>query len=101
DVRTTPTQAMARQDLQRWIAVAMADLPEEFRRTLELFYWADLPMLGIAEELGVALGTVKSRLHRGRALLTAAIEGIDLEDSVRATILEHVAERYRSSEDDG
>lgn len=99
DVRTSPTQALARQDLHRWIAAAMADLPEEFRRTLELFYWADLPMHAIAEELGVALGTVKSRLHRARALLTSAIEGFELDAVVRASILQHVDECYRDVDD--
>lgn len=93
DVRTSPTQAMARQDLQRLLAAAMADLPDDFRRTLELFYWADLPLTAIAEELGVAVGTVKSRLHRGRALVTDAIDAMHLDAGLREVALRELAPR--------
>lgn len=94
DLRTSPTQALARQDLHRIVAVAMADLPDEFRRTLELFYWLDLSLQEIAEELGVALGTVKSRLHRGRGLLTSALQSMALDEVLLASVLHHVDQRF-------
>jgi len=98
DLRTSPTQALARQDLHRLLAAAMADLPDEFRRTLELFYWADLPIHRIAEELGIALGTVKSRLHRGRTLVTDAIDAMGLDEVVRESAVREFTERYEAME---
>jgi RNA polymerase sigma-70 factor (ECF subfamily) len=48
---------------------ALARLPEEFRLAVVLRDVADLDYAEIADELGVPLGTVKSRIARGRALL--------------------------------
>jgi RNA polymerase sigma-70 factor (ECF subfamily) len=48
---------------------ALADLPQEQRRMLELRYFADLELAEIAAVTSVPVGTVKSRLHRAlRAL---------------------------------
>jgi len=54
---------------------ALATLPEQQRRAVILHYLADLPLGDIAEREGVAVGTVKSWLHRGRAAL--AIQLVD------------------------
>lgn len=91
DHRTSPTQAVARQDRQRLLAAAMVDLPDEFRETLELFYWADLSLVEIADELGVAVGTVKSRLHRGRVLMTRALQRMKVDAHLRATAIDELA----------
>lgn len=48
---------------------ALRRLPEDQRRTIVLHYIADLPVREVALELGVPEGTVKARLHRGRASL--------------------------------
>lgn len=98
DLKTSPTQELARQDLQTLVAAAMADLPDDFRRTLELFYWAELPLTAIAEELGVAVGTVKSRLHRGRALVTEAIDALGLDASLREVALRELAPKASEAE---
>ncbi len=39
------------------------ELPDAHRQVLVLRFYADLPVRGIAEELGIPEGTVKSRLH--------------------------------------
>lgn len=52
---------------------AIALLPENQRRAVVLHYLADLSIAEIAEQEGVAVGTVKSWLHRGRAALAAHI----------------------------
>lgn len=46
---------------------ALRQLPEGQRQALALHYLADMQLADIAETLGVATGTVKSRLSRGRA----------------------------------
>lgn len=48
---------------------ALRTLPEQQRQVIALHYLADLPVHTIAEELGIPVGTVKSRLSRGRDAL--------------------------------
>ena len=52
---------------------ALADLPEDFRVPVVLRDVADLDYAEIAEVLNVPIGTVKSRIARGRAQVAAAI----------------------------
>jgi RNA polymerase sigma factor (sigma-70 family) len=66
----------------RRAALAVADLPAEQREVLLLFAWTDLGYAGIARALGVAPGTVRSRLHRARQRLRrelgwAAVEELE------------------------
>lgn len=51
------------------ISAAIGELPEEFRAAASLYFLDDLSYDQIAAALGVPIGTVRSRLHRGRALL--------------------------------
>jgi len=48
---------------------AIASLPDEFRDVATLYFLQDMKYEEIAEVLGVPVGTVRSRLHRGRRLL--------------------------------
>jgi RNA polymerase sigma-70 factor (ECF subfamily) len=48
---------------------ALAELPEEFRTPLLLFYFEDFSYREIAEQMQVPLGTVMSRLARAKAHL--------------------------------
>jgi RNA polymerase sigma-70 factor, ECF subfamily len=52
---------------------ALLRVPFEFRAPLVLHDVQDLPYDEIAEILGVPVGTVKSRIHRGRVALAAAL----------------------------
>ncbi|WP_353651037.1 sigma-70 family RNA polymerase sigma factor [Nakamurella sp. A5-74] len=52
---------------------ALARVPADQRQVLVMFHLADLPMDEIAARLGVPLGTVKSRLARGRTALAALL----------------------------
>ena len=45
------------------VAQGLDELPDQHRQVLVLRFYADLPVRGIAEELGIPEGTVKSRLH--------------------------------------
>jgi len=47
----------------------MRTLPEPQRRALVLYHVADLSVAEVARETGVAEGTVKAQLSRGRAAL--------------------------------
>lgn len=57
------------------LAEALARLPRAQREAVALHYLLDLSIADIGEHLGVADGTVKTNLHRGRAALRAALEG--------------------------
>ncbi len=62
------------------LARALATLPESQRRAVVLFHVADLSIAEIANQEGVAEGTVKSWLHRGRAALAVALSGSRTEE---------------------
>ncbi|GAA3959642.1 SigE family RNA polymerase sigma factor [Actinoplanes auranticolor] len=53
---------------------ALATLPAAQRRAMVLHYLGDLSIADIAEREGVAVGTVKSWLHRGRAGLAVQLQ---------------------------
>lgn len=61
-----PEEAAERNDEQREVMQALKRLPPEERAALSLRYLLDLDERSIAEVLGCPLGTVKTRLHRGR-----------------------------------
>ena len=52
---------------------AMRKLPVDQRRALAMHYLLDMPIGDIAAETGVAVGTVKSWLSRGRTALVEAL----------------------------
>jgi RNA polymerase sigma-70 factor, ECF subfamily len=64
-------RAAASADVQR----ALLQVPPEFRVVLILHELQDLPLEEIANALEIPLGTVKSRLHRGRVALGRALQG--------------------------
>jgi RNA polymerase sigma-70 factor (ECF subfamily) len=66
--RVDAAQARAR------LAAHLRALPAEFREALVLREFEDLSYREIADVLGVPIGTVMSRLSRGRALLQRALE---------------------------
>ena len=59
----------ARLDLAPAIANALANVPEPFRSTLIIVDVEDQAYEAAAETLGVPIGTVRSRLFRGRRLM--------------------------------
>ncbi|MFB9339754.1 RNA polymerase sigma factor [Actinoplanes octamycinicus] len=59
------------------LLAALAELPDTQRRALVLHYLADMPVGEVARREGVAEGTVKSWLHRGRAAMAARLKMSD------------------------
>jgi len=59
--------------MRRLVGDAMASLPIEQRRTLELAYFEGLSQAEIAERLGDPLGTVKTRVRLGLGKLASLL----------------------------
>lgn len=60
-------------ELGERLDAAVATLPREQRAPFELYVATGLDYRGIASELGLPIGTVRSRLHRARAALQALL----------------------------
>jgi RNA polymerase sigma-70 factor (ECF subfamily) len=60
------------------VTAALDALPENFRTVIALVDMADMTYQEAADALGVPIGTVMSRLHRGRAKLRVALADTDL-----------------------
>ncbi len=68
-----PAHMVWQEDMERSVREAVWGLPESYRAPLVLRYWHDLPLEEIGGVLGLRLGTVKTRLHRARALVRAEL----------------------------
>lgn len=55
------------------LVALIRDLPEDYRRVLELRFLAEWSLKDIARELALTEGAVKSRIFRGRKLLMDAL----------------------------
>lgn len=80
DPADAAVSAEQRGSLQR----ALDRLPDEFRLPVVLRDVADLDYAEIGERLGLAPGTVRSRIARGRAKLAAMLELEDPDDGDRS-----------------
>ncbi len=68
--RTSAQGEVAAPNLDRPALVgALAQIPAEQRRAIVLHHLCDLSIAAVAAETGVAVGTVKARLSRGRTAL--------------------------------
>jgi len=64
---------LEQRDRAREVRSAVSRLPSRYREAILLFYFMEMNVAGAAGALGVAEGTLKARLHRGRALLRRRI----------------------------
>lgn len=72
---------MARLDTEQ-VGAAIDALPEEYRVVATLYFLQDFSYQEIAEVLEVPVGTVRSRLHRGRRMLQKALWKIAQERGI-------------------
>ena len=74
DAEHDPVTAMMTQVLDERLQGALDSLPEEFRLAIILVDLEELSYQQAAEALHVPIGTVRSRVFRGRSHLRAALE---------------------------
>jgi RNA polymerase sigma-70 factor (ECF subfamily) len=70
----TPAIWAETRERMKHVRAAVLDLPAEFREAVVLCELEELSYEEAAEAAGCPIGTIRSRLHRGRALLLAKLE---------------------------
>jgi len=73
DASTPAIWAEKRERMQQ-VRAAVMDLPAEFREAVVLCELEEMSYEEAAQMAGCPIGTIRSRLHRGRALLMAKLE---------------------------
>jgi len=71
DVEATVAAASLSGDIE----TALRKLPEDYRVAVVLCDVVGLPYGEIADQLSIPVGTVRSRIHRGRSALRASLAG--------------------------
>jgi RNA polymerase sigma-70 factor, ECF subfamily len=64
-----PAGSLLREEAERYLATALAELPERMRTVLALRYFDNMEYQTIATTLGLSLGNVKTLIHRGKIAL--------------------------------
>jgi RNA polymerase sigma-70 factor (ECF subfamily) len=82
-----PASALMNQLDQAAINAAIDALPDEFRVVATLYFMQDLAYQEIAEMIGCPVGTVRSRLHRGRRMLQKQLWRIAQERGITAGLV--------------
>jgi RNA polymerase sigma-70 factor (ECF subfamily) len=64
-----PEEEIETMELQQTIQKEILKLPDKYRTVIVLKYIDELPLKEISEILDIPIGTVKTRIHRGREAL--------------------------------
>lgn len=83
----TPEQAFSDTNLDPALQRALDELSPDFRVAVVLCDVVGMSYEEIAETLGVKMGTVRSRIHRGRAQLRESLEEQALYDAAAKELL--------------
>ncbi len=84
---TDPASALMDKLDTESVGAALEELPEEYRLVATLYFIEDFSYQQIAEVLGCPVGTVRSRLHRGRRMLQKTLWNVAVERGiVRAAV---------------
>src|SRR5262249_7870756 len=76
-VSSDPPAGMARQEYVDALRRALMALPVKYREAIVLCDLQEMSYADAAASLGCAIGTVRSRLHRGRAMLASRLSRQD------------------------
>jgi len=79
DTRENPERVVLHEELDEQIQKALAQLPADFRTTVILADIEGMSYEEISAAMNCSLGTVRSRLHRGRKLLRSKLAGFGIK----------------------
>jgi RNA polymerase sigma-70 factor (ECF subfamily) len=91
-VRPDPIGELAQAERVDALRIAIASLPIRYREAVVLCDLQEMSYADAAVVIGCAIGTVRSRLHRGRALLTTKMQAVEtgrsgaVEERVRKAV---------------
>lgn len=85
DDLASPDDMMSRRELGMVLEKALAQLDPETRAAIVLHDVQGVPYQDIAERLGMAVGTVKSRIHRGHSRLAGLLADAQLNGGTLST----------------
>ncbi len=71
---TDPANIVGAEDRQQKVRAALAKMPYSYRAPLVLRFYNELPYQEISDILSIPEGTVKTRIHRGKAMLKSLFE---------------------------
>ncbi|MBV8244519.1 MAG: sigma-70 family RNA polymerase sigma factor [Candidatus Eremiobacteraeota bacterium] len=86
-----PEGGVLREEAERELRFAMAELPERTRNVLALRYFNNMEYQSIASTMGLSLGNVKTLIHRGKIALAQKMR--DREARAAADAAPHTARR--------
>lgn len=69
----SPSQMLVVREEQRLLLAALRRVPAQLQLLLELHYWEQMSVADLAELLKLPVGTIKSRMRRGRQLVEEAL----------------------------
>lgn len=78
-IETNPENQLFQKELIQETRKAIQSLPDDYQGVILLYYYAELSYNEISELLSIPMGTVKSRLNRGRLLIKKSITGLEQE----------------------
>jgi RNA polymerase sigma-70 factor, ECF subfamily len=79
---SNPEALLAGQGMEGEVETALASLPDEFRQAVLLVDVEELSYQEVSGVLNVAIGTIKSRVSRGRAMLRDRLAGFAKEQGI-------------------
>jgi RNA polymerase sigma factor (sigma-70 family) len=103
DVGVSPSGVLAARDDERLLITALRHLPVDLQVALELYYFERVRGRELEIALGVAPGTVRSRLRRGLEILRKKVDELADSPELRkatSSSLERWTERLDADRDD-
>jgi RNA polymerase sigma-70 factor (ECF subfamily) len=84
--QTDPLADLTRDEIVVAVRRAVLALPAHYREVVLLCYLHELSYAEAAEVIGCELGTVRSRLHRARALLAERLDAMNAADAPQRSV---------------
>lgn len=82
DKSASPIEELLKKEQSSQVLDAVMSLEVKYRIVIVLYYFEELKIDEIAEELGVTPGTIKTRLHRARLSLNRLVSFPELQEKV-------------------